>query len=619
VKSKYLLLSSGSLRSISGIIYSLALCTMLAFVPTLTLFAQEEQELDQPDSNSAEFQVQGQLQRKSAGDSIANFKQLVANLSTILSTKYLANSKFGVAVYSLDKQKMLFERNINEPLTPASTTKLFYTYAALKILGPSYKIPTAIYTDGAVSSNGTLNGNLYIVGKGDCLLTTADIEQIADQVRNAGITTINGNIIGDGSFFDGVTDRQAYSGDAERMQDLPPVTALSVNKNLVTVVARSNGSGRPSVQTIPSSEGFQIVYSQSSVVEVDDTAPEPKSHGGKPNKKARAGQAKNVPLKKKAGKSTTKPLKKKRNRAEVTGSDNELLTPYPEYGNEGSYGDFIIRKPKGRGSKKRRRVVIPRISISSSINEQGIQQFLVRGSGRNLTQSVTYEIKNPSLAVAGILFRSLKANGITISGNVKTGVKPQSAKFLTAYERPLFDLVSVVNKKSDNYIAEHIMKMVGATCCGNTQCNVNAYKTVMSILDSSGIATTGCQLFDGSGLSRKNKTTANTQINLLRHIAGEPFNGVFYSTLAIAGVDGTLARRMRGTNAENSVHAKTGTHGNVSALSGYTRTQDGERLCFSMIWNGNSVGAYKQIENLIATQLSEFSYTQGTVPALILK
>lgn len=595
---------------------------MVTTVSTLSVFAQEE--LEQPDSNSAEFQVQGQLQRKSAGDSIANFKQLIANLSTILSTKYLSNSKFGVAVYSLDKQKMLFERNINEPLTPASTTKLFYTYAALKILGPSYKIPTSIYTDGAVSSNGVLNGNLYIVGKGDCLLTTADIEQIADQIRNAGVTSISGNIIGDGSFFDGVTDRQAYSGDAERMQDLPPVTALSVNKNLVTVVARSNGSGRPSVQTIPSSEGFQIVYSQP-ISEPDNSETEPIARRGyKSKKKIVKGQTKAVPLKKKAGKATSKPLKKSRSRSEIIMEHesierivtDSMILPYPEYGNDNPLGDFIIRKPK---KAKRGRKVIPRISISSSINEQGVQQFFVRGSGRNLTQSVTYEIKNPAMAVAGILFRSLKANGINISGTIKTGMKSQSAKFLTAYERPLFDLVSVVNKKSDNYIAEHIMKIVGATCCGNTQCNVNAYKTVMNILDSSGVATTGCQLFDGSGLSRKNKTTANTQINLLRHIANEPFNGVFYSTLAIAGVDGTLARRMRGTNAENAVHAKTGTHGNVSALSGYTRTQDGERLCFSMIWNGNSVGAYKQIENLIATQLSEFSYTQGTVPALILK
>ncbi|MBL7998993.1 MAG: D-alanyl-D-alanine carboxypeptidase, partial [Candidatus Kapabacteria bacterium] len=129
----------------------------------------------------------------------------------------------------------------------------------------------------------------------------------------------------------------------------------------------------------------------------------------------------------------------------------------------------------------------------------------------------------------------------------------------------------------------------------------------------------GCQLFDGSGLSRRNKTSPMQQLNLLKYIAQQPFGGVFYSTLSIAGVDGTLGRRMRGTAAESNVHAKTGTHANVSALSGYTRTRDGERIAFSFQWNGNNVGMYKYLENLLAIQLSEFSYTSGTAQLPVIR
>ncbi|MFM8438883.1 MAG: D-alanyl-D-alanine carboxypeptidase/D-alanyl-D-alanine-endopeptidase, partial [Candidatus Kapaibacterium sp.] len=200
-----------------------------------------------------------------------------------------------------------------------------------------------------------------------------------------------------------------------------------------------------------------------------------------------------------------------------------------------------------------------------------------------------------------------------VTGTVREGMAPTGARTVAEFRRPLTELLYPVNKNSDNFVAEHVMKIVGATCCGNTMCSVNAFKTVASILDSASVPHTGCVLYDGSGLSRRNKTAASTQVYMLKSIAEQPFALAFMNTMAIAGVDGTVRRRMLGTNAVGNVHAKTGTHSSVSALSGYVRSKDGERFCFSIIGNGLPAGVLKQMENACVIQLAEFSAREGTV------
>ena len=298
---------------------------------------------------------------------------------------------------------------------------------------------------------------------------------------------------------------------------------------------------------------------------------------------------------------------------------------YPAYGVNGVYGDMMLNStmyaplpeppaPKGGRRAKATRVRRSRVSITSTVTPTGIQIFSVRGSvGANTTRAFTYELARPALATAGVLFRSLQAEGITIKGGLREGVTPTVTRTIAEVRRPLVELLQPVNKNSDNFVAEHVMKIVGGYCCGNKQCNVQAFRTVSSILDSASIPHSGCALYDGSGLSRRNKSSAATQMYMLKSISEQPFARAFESTMSIAGVDGTLRRRMHGTNAVNNVHAKTGTHGSVSALSGYVRTRDGERLCFSIIGNGKSAGVFKFMENSMVIQLAEYSGREGTV------
>ena len=93
-------------------------------------------------------------------------------------------------------------------------------------------------------------------------------------------------------------------------------------------------------------------------------------------------------------------------------------------------------------------------------------------------------------------------------------------------------------------------------------------------------------IFDeGSGLSRNNLTTAAATVALLEFMAKHKDAAVFAESLPIAGVDGTLRRRMKGTPAEGKVHAKTGTLRWTTALSGYVNAINGERLAFSLMLN----------------------------------
>ncbi len=94
---------------------------------------------------------------------------------------------------------------------------------------------------------------------------------------------------------------------------------------------------------------------------------------------------------------------------------------------------------------------------------------------------------------------------------------------------------------------------------------------------------------DGSGLSYQDRLTARAALRILGEMARRDDFAVFYRSLAVAGVDGTLEHRMRGTAAAGNVRAKTGTLNDASSLSGYATTRNGHTLSFSMLMNGHPV------------------------------
>jgi D-alanyl-D-alanine carboxypeptidase/D-alanyl-D-alanine-endopeptidase (penicillin-binding protein 4) len=135
-------------------------------------------------------------------------------------------------------------------MIPASNTKLFTTAVALSNLGGDFKISTKIFTDDFDINDGEINGNLYIKGYGNSTLTLYDMERMVYEIKLKGITRITGNIIGDDTYFDDVYKRDDWIADETANVKLPPISALTVDRNRKLIQKRRGRRIRTSVVAI---------------------------------------------------------------------------------------------------------------------------------------------------------------------------------------------------------------------------------------------------------------------------------------------------------------------------------------------------------------------------------
>lgn len=542
----------------------------------------------------------------SQDSSKASINSLQNSLRSLINNAAGKGTKVSALVYSLDTKETLFDYNSHVPLTPASTTKLFSTYTAFHIMGGNYSVPTIVATDGAEPQDGVLNGDIYIIGKGDALLTIADIEELADKIEQAGIKKINGNIYADGTYFDKIVHRHIYSGDGEVVEPLPPITALSYYRNSMTVMV--SGGNPLRVQTIPPSDAFLTTVKQGVVAQA------PVNKGARKINSAPTIR-RNVPKTKvkgivKGNKNSGRVMRKGKVVPKKKGRKHSFIDIPDELWKD-RYGDA----PRNRKAPVRKGRVRGGVGIQSSILPDGMQHFTVSGSlGAGSAVSKHFSIVKPELAIAGSLANRLKSGGVEITGKIGLKKAPDNARTLGESRRALTEMINIVNKNSDNFLAEQTFKMVGAFSGGQENTGATAVKTMKEELAELGVNTEGLCVNDGSGLCRKNLISAKTEVDLLVKASQSNFADQFSNSLSIAGVDGTLRRRMIGTRAQNNLHAKTGTLRNVSALAGYVTTKDGEKLCFAIIWNGGNVGSYKMTENMIGSTLADFS--RGTTTSI---
>jgi D-alanyl-D-alanine carboxypeptidase/D-alanyl-D-alanine-endopeptidase (penicillin-binding protein 4) len=195
----------------------------------------------------------------------------------------------------------------------------------------------------------------------------------------------------------------------------------------------------------------------------------------------------------------------------------------------------------------------------------------------------------PALA-AGKLFRlALRSAGISVTGRTKRGVADPAAEELAkTSSAPLSQIVRFMNRESDNFTAEILLKQLGAIDEGAGTSAAGA-KVVGRVLASSGIPLAGARIVDGSGLSPRNRLTAATLIALLVAAWHDPLiHPAFVRSLAVAGVNGTLSHRMERPPARGAVLAKTGTTRESSALSGYVRG----RFAFAVLQNDGPVSHF---------------------------
>ncbi len=205
------------------------------------------------------------------------------------------------------------------------------------------------------------------------------------------------------------------------------------------------------------------------------------------------------------------------------------------------------------------------------------------------------------------LHDAMLRRNVTGAGFIDTTLLADSnlTTLFTLQSPPLRDILRALEKPSQNQIAEIFFKTLGLEKTGVGTAD-SGRVVVERQLAAWGIETDGYAVRDGSGLSRHDYVTPETIVRVLNTMRTRPEFPVFYDALPIAGVDGTIASRMKNTAAQNNVHAKTGTVDKARSLSGYVTTADGRMLVFSFLCNNFTVPnrAVEKVQDAILARLA---------------
>jgi serine-type D-Ala-D-Ala carboxypeptidase/endopeptidase (penicillin-binding protein 4) len=218
---------------------------------------------------------------------------------------------------------------------------------------------------------------------------------------------------------------------------------------------------------------------------------------------------------------------------------------------------------------------------------------------------------NPSVEIANYLQTEFTSKNIKLDGIIIPGNTPESCKEIAKVTHGISEVLANMNKPSDNHSAITIFKVVGAVFNKPPGTLRKGTDAVIDLFSNIGISRSEYEFLEGSGLTRFNFATSNVYIQLLKYLFdNEKIFDMFYKSLPTAGVDGTLKKRMIGTEAEQNVHAKTGSINGVSTLTGYAISRDNELLIFYIGMNGFNGGnwtPYRDKQDRICEILCQFS------------
>jgi len=227
---------------------------------------------------------------------------------------------------------------------------------------------------------------------------------------------------------------------------------------------------------------------------------------------------------------------------------------------------------------------------------------------------VTEFFSDPPLKIAEIVFNKLKEASISVDGIYKKGTTPKSAKEIADHSIKLKDYLQTVNKRSDNFLAECLFKIIGAVSSGKEGSSFYAAQTINKFLYDNDIPSDGTKVVDGSGLSRNNQVSVGAITGLLEKIYFDiRYFDTFYHSLSTAGEDGTLRHRMKNAGFDVNFRGKTGTLNGASSISGYLKLDNGDDLIISMIFEFSKMNNnyYREVEDEIIEKLAGFKNEPG--------
>ncbi len=473
-----------------------------------------------------------------AASTTRTLSELQARISEVLRKPELSPAMIGIKVTSLETGKVLFEENANKLLRPASNMKLYTMAAALDRLSPDYRFVTSVYAGAKPDGAGVVRGDLTIYGRGDpsfaARFNNGDylkgVDDLAARIAAAGVKRVEGDLVGDETYFTGPQYGTGWEWEDLTWYFGAEISALTVNDNALDLSVRPGAQvGAPAVIT--------------------------------------------------------------------TGPPDPLLT----------IANHVLTVAKGtkRDLRIYRGLADDEMEISGTIalDDKGYSA----GVGISRPALLFMYLLRSSLAQRGVIFagktRTLApsgAGGFSVdpvqSGSplnpANTISRTAAVEIAQTQSPPLSMIAAQTLKPSQNLYTELVLRTLGkvsalpAITLNQGRTSEGAGIEVVKIfLGEAGITPGTLVLTDGSGLSRNDMVTAESTLQLLTYMHRHRYARVFRDALPIAGVDGTLRNRFKGTAAENNLRAKTGSLSSASSLSGYVRDAAGEELAFSIMVN----------------------------------
>ena len=467
-------------------------------------------------------------------------KPLPERIAAILSAPDLERGFFGIEVASVDSGKVLYSQNSDKLFTPASNTKLFTTAAALALIGPDYNFRTTVETTGELDKYGRLSGDLVLVGRGDPNLSGRQLpynlrterndhpiqvlEQLADSIVRKGVKYVDGDIVADDSYFAFERYGEGWSQDDLVWADGAPVSALTINDNVVfvNILPADHPGERAFVSITPFADYFRI---DNRII----TTP--------------SGTGRKIYINREPGATT------------LTLWGNMPLD------DAGANEALAIEDPA---------------EFAASLFRELLEARGVAVYGKERTRHTELA----SLSTLTVVAVAPARGGEEPARNL-----PNQPLVLASYQsKSLMEDVRVINKVSQNLHAEILLRLMGREK-GTAGTVEGGLEVLRGFLNKAEVPSDQYTFYDGSGLSRQNLVTPHAVVQLLRYAAAQPWGKNFRDTLPIAGIDGSLSDRFKNLPAQGRVYAKTGSLGGVKTLSGYAITNHGEQVAFSILTN----------------------------------